>query len=112
MTTTIEAATPLLSPSSPMLARAQESVDSLKARAESDPANWYLRRELAEAMLEAGDRAGGIKELEAAMSGAERAGNLDLASALAEEIARLEPEACDISRNASNTRFARTTAFG
>jgi tetratricopeptide (TPR) repeat protein len=44
-------------------------------------------------MLEAGDRAGGIKELEAAMSGAERAGNLDLASALAEEIARLEPEA-------------------
>jgi len=87
----IEAATPLLSRHSMFLA--QESVDSIKARVDSDPANWYLRRELAEAMLEAGDRAGGIKELEAAMSGAERAGNLDLASALAEEIARLEPEA-------------------
>ena len=87
----IEAGTPLLSRHSMLIA--QESVDSLKARAESDSANWYLRRELAEAMLEAGDRAGGIKELEAAMSGAERAGNLDLASALAEEIARLEPEA-------------------
>ncbi len=87
----IEAATPLLSRHSTFLA--QESVESIRARVDSDPANWYLRRELAEAMLEAGDRAGGIKELEAAMSGAERAGNLDLASALAEEIARLEPEA-------------------
>ena len=43
-------------------------------------------------MLEAGDRDGGIRELETAMAGAERAGNLDLASSLAEEIARLEPE--------------------
>jgi tetratricopeptide (TPR) repeat protein len=87
----IDAATPLLSRHSMMIA--QESVDSLRARVEADPANWYLRRDLAEAMLEAGDRAGGIKELESAMTGAERAGNLELASALAEEIARLEPEA-------------------
>src|SRR4029079_13944630 len=86
----IDAATPMLSRHSMMIA--QESVHSLRARVESDPANWYLRRDLAEAMLEAGDRAGGIKELESAMSGAERAGNLELASALAEEIARLEPE--------------------
>ncbi len=35
---------------------------------------------------------GGIRELERAMTGAERAGELDLASSLAEEIARLEPE--------------------
>jgi tetratricopeptide (TPR) repeat protein len=51
-----------------------------------------LRRELAEAMLESGDREGGVRELEAAMMGAERANELDLASSLAEEIARLAPE--------------------
>jgi tetratricopeptide (TPR) repeat protein len=87
----IEAGTPLLSRHSMMVA--QQSVDSLRVRVDADPANWDLRRGLAEAMLEAGDRAGGIKELETAMTGAERAGNLELASALAEEIARLEPEA-------------------
>jgi tetratricopeptide (TPR) repeat protein len=87
----IEAGTPLLSRHSMMVA--QESVDSLRTRVDADPTNWDLRRGLAEAMLEAGDRAGGIKELETAMTGAERAGNLELASALAEEIARLEPEA-------------------
>jgi tetratricopeptide (TPR) repeat protein len=43
-------------------------------------------------MLESGDREGGIRELEAAMMGAERANELDLASSLAEEIARLAPD--------------------
>ncbi len=43
-------------------------------------------------MLDAGDRDGGIRELETAMSGAEQGANLDLASALAEEIARIEPD--------------------
>ncbi len=71
---------------------AQDTVDRLTARVEADPENWQLRRDLAEAMLEAGDRAGGIRELETAMGGAERAGKLELASTLAEEIARLEPE--------------------
>jgi len=71
---------------------AQDTVDRLAARVDADSENWQLRRDLAEAMLEAGDRAGGIRELETAMSGAERAGKLELASTLAEEIARLEPE--------------------
>ena len=35
---------------------------------------------------------GGIQELERAMSGAEHAGKLDLASSIAEEVARIEPE--------------------
>jgi len=43
-------------------------------------------------MLDAGHRDAGISELEAAMSGAERSGDLELASAVAEEISRLEPE--------------------
>jgi tetratricopeptide (TPR) repeat protein len=71
---------------------AQSAVDRLSARVEAEPENWQLRRDLAEAMLEAGDRSGGIRELETAMTGAERAGKLELASTLAEEIARLEPD--------------------
>ncbi len=71
---------------------AAHSVELLKASVERDPDNWALRRELGEAMLDAGDRDGGIRELEITMSGAERGGDLDLASSLAEEIARLEPE--------------------
>lgn len=71
---------------------ALQSVEILQASVEGEPENWGLRRELAEAMLEAGDRDGGIRELETAMSGAEHAGDLDLASSLAEEVARLEPD--------------------
>jgi tetratricopeptide (TPR) repeat protein len=71
---------------------AVESMEILKASVEGEPANWPLRRELGEAMLDAGERDAGIKELESAMTGAERAGDLDLASAIAEEVARLEPE--------------------
>src|SRR5438105_738636 len=71
---------------------AERSVEALHASVEADPDNWTLRRELAEAMLESGDREGGVRELEAAMMGAERANELDLASSLAEEIARLAPE--------------------
>jgi tetratricopeptide (TPR) repeat protein len=71
---------------------AERSVSVLQSSVEDDPENWPLRRELAEAMLESGDREGGVKELEAAMMGAERANELDLASSLAEEIARLAPD--------------------
>jgi len=71
---------------------AERSVETLQASVEADPENWSLRRELAEKMLESGDREGGIRELEAAMMGAERANELDLASSLAEEIARMAPE--------------------
>jgi tetratricopeptide (TPR) repeat protein len=72
---------------------AAHSVELLRASVDESPEDWGLRRSLAEAMLEAGDREGGIQELETAMAGAERRGELDLASSLAEEIARIEPEA-------------------
>ena len=71
---------------------AERSVEMLQADLDSDPDNWLRRRELAEAMLESGDREGGVRELEAAMMGAERANELDLASSIAEEIARLAPD--------------------
>jgi len=72
---------------------AAHSVERLKASVEQAPDDWGLRRALGEAMLEAGDRENGIRELESTMIGAERGGDLDLASSLAEEIARIEPEA-------------------
>ncbi|HEU4786681.1 MAG TPA: tetratricopeptide repeat protein, partial [Gemmatimonadaceae bacterium] len=71
---------------------AAHSVELLRARIEESPNDWRLRRDLAEAMLEAGERHEGIRELESAMSGAERSGDLELAASIAEEIARLEPD--------------------
>jgi tetratricopeptide (TPR) repeat protein len=71
---------------------AAHSVEVLRARVAEAPNDWRLRRDLAELMLAAGERADGIRELEAAMAGAERTGDLELAAAIAEEIARLEPD--------------------
>jgi tetratricopeptide (TPR) repeat protein len=71
---------------------ALHTVELLQASVATDPENWSLRREFAEAMFEAGDRDSGLRELEIAMFGAEQTGNLDLASSMAEEIARLEPD--------------------
>jgi tetratricopeptide (TPR) repeat protein len=71
---------------------AAHSVELLRARVEESPDDWRLRRDLGEAMLEAGERHDGIRELESAMSGAERSGDLELAASIAEEIARLEPD--------------------
>ena len=71
---------------------AAHSVELLRARIDGSPNDWRLRRDLAEAMLEAGERNEGIRELESAMSGAERSGDLELAASIAEEIARLEPD--------------------
>jgi tetratricopeptide (TPR) repeat protein len=71
---------------------AVKSVETLLTAVQAAPEDWILRRDLGEAMLDAGDRAGGIRELECAMAGAERDGKLDLASSIAEEVARIEPE--------------------
>ena len=83
-------------PPMPMNARpstlmAAKSVEMLQAVVEGDPDDWGSHRELAEAMLEAGNREGGLKELEAAMSGYERSGDLATAMSVADEIVRLEP---------------------
>ena len=70
---------------------AAQDVDLLQALAEADPDDNLLRRRLAEAMLESGDRAGGLRELEAAMVGFERNDDLSAASKLADEIVLLNP---------------------
>lgn len=86
-------ATPTRAVAHPSTMVAKHSVEVLQASADAEPENWQLRRQLAEAMLEAGDRERGINELETAMAGAERGSDLDLAMALADELARLEPDA-------------------
>src|SRR6185437_4413773 len=58
---------------------AVQAVEILRIDVESHPQNWGLRRQLAEAMLEAGDRSGGLQQLDVAMSGAEASGVLDFA---------------------------------
>ena len=77
--------------SRPATAIAAQSVELLQAMADGDPDDHGVRRRLAEAMLEAGDREGGLRELEAAMIGAERGEDLDSAASLADEIVRLNP---------------------
>ncbi len=58
------------------------------ARAASD---WGLHREYGEALLEAGERDSGLAELESALIGFERDGDLDNARSVAEEIIRVNP---------------------
>jgi tetratricopeptide (TPR) repeat protein len=70
---------------------AVQSVENLQSMADSAPDDNGLRRQLAEAMLESGDRDGGLRELEVAMVGFERADDLDAASSIADEMVRLVP---------------------
>jgi tetratricopeptide (TPR) repeat protein len=70
---------------------AAKAMHILQAAVAGAPEDWSLRRELAEAMLEAGDRAGGLHELEVAMNGAENSDDLELAMTLAEELGKLDP---------------------
>src|SRR5579863_1995415 len=67
------------------------SVDALFVRVEASPQDWGLRRQLAEALLDDGDREGGLRELEASMIGLERAQDLDGARSMADLIIRLNP---------------------
>ena len=70
---------------------AGHDVELLQALSETDPDDHTLRRRLAEAMLESGDREGGLRELERAMVGFERNDDLGAASKLADEIVLLNP---------------------
>jgi tetratricopeptide (TPR) repeat protein len=81
-------AAPVSRPSTLMAAK---SVEMLQAVVDGDPEEWGSHRELAEAMLEAGDRDGGVRELEIAMLGFERSGDLGTAMSVADEIVRVDP---------------------
>ena len=80
---------PLSRPSSVVLAN---SVDLLRDRTAAAPEDWGLRRQFAEALLDDGKRSEGTAELEVALAGYERDGDLDTAASIAEEIVRLAPD--------------------
>jgi tetratricopeptide (TPR) repeat protein len=63
----------------------------LRRRLELDPENYDLRRQLGEALLDTGDRDGGLQELELAMVGFELGGDLDRAQEVVDEILRVQP---------------------
>ncbi len=67
------------------------SVGMLRARLDDSPGDWALHREYAEALLDDGDRDSGLKELEAALVGLEKAGDLEGARSVADEIIHLNP---------------------
>ena len=67
------------------------SVDSLRDQVGEAPEDWGLRRQLAEALLDDGQKDEGVAELEVALAGFERDGDLDTAASIAEEIVRLAP---------------------
>ena len=70
---------------------APKSLDILQATVDGNPEDWGARRELAEALLEKGNREAGLRELETAMLGYERANDLTTAMSVADEIVRLDP---------------------
>jgi tetratricopeptide (TPR) repeat protein len=77
--------------SAPVAAPPLSRLEQLHLDVSQHPAAWDLHRQLAEALLEEGDRAGGITELEATMFGYEREGDLANASRSADELIRVEP---------------------
>lgn len=76
----------------------------LRSRLELDPENWELRRQLGEALLDTGDRDGGLYELELAMAGFELRGDTDLAQELVDVILKVSPGS--ISHHQKRVEFA------
>jgi tetratricopeptide (TPR) repeat protein len=70
---------------------APPSLHALRDQVNRQQSDWTLRRRYGEALLESGERDAGLAELEMAMIGYERGGDLDTASSIAEEIIRLNP---------------------
>jgi tetratricopeptide (TPR) repeat protein len=76
----------------PISAEARSAVvERLRDAVADDPGNWELHRQLGEALLEDGDREGGIDELEIAMVGFESTSDHASARAVADEILHLDP---------------------
>lgn len=67
------------------------SVPILRVRLEDEPENWALHRQYAEALLDDGERDEGLRELEAALVGFEKTGDLEGARSVADEVIRLNP---------------------
>jgi tetratricopeptide (TPR) repeat protein len=76
----------------------------LRGRLELDPENWDLRRQLGEALLDTGDRDGGLYELELAMVGFEMRGYTDRAQEVVDVILKVNP--ASISHHQKRVEYA------
>lgn len=76
----------------PRVVEARALVSALRELVEATPSDPWLRRRLAEALLETGERERGLRELDAAMQGVEQEGDLDAAREIAKEFLRLVPD--------------------
>ncbi|MDQ6888476.1 MAG: tetratricopeptide repeat protein [Gemmatimonadota bacterium] len=65
--------------------------ERLRGALAGDDQNWELHKELAEALLEEGERAAGVFELELAMDGFEGAGDVDASRSVVDELLRIDP---------------------
>ena len=68
-----------------------DSVALLSVKVEEEPANWPLRRQYAEALLDEGNRDEGLRQLEQTLVGLEKADDLESARSVADEVIRLNP---------------------
>lgn len=66
--------------------------DSLRAAVARFPKNWLLRRRLAEALFEAGERDAALHELETAQQGLLNDGEFGAASDIADELVHVSPD--------------------
>jgi tetratricopeptide (TPR) repeat protein len=87
----VSIATPVEVPR-PATLEAEHTVEMLRALVDEVPEDHFKRRQLGEALLESGHRDDGLRELETAMIGFERADELDAAASVADEIVRVDPE--------------------
>ena len=89
----------MITPSLPIAAVAAEAKlvatsrrDGLRAAVAKLPHDWFLRRRLAEALFEAGERDAGLAELEAAQQGLVAQGDLRAGADIADTLVQVAPE--------------------
>ncbi|QJR34857.1 tetratricopeptide repeat protein [Gemmatimonas groenlandica] len=89
----------MVTPSLPIAAVAAEATivassrrDALRAAVAKLPQDWLLRRRLAEALFEAGERDAGLAELEAAQQGLVAQGDLPAGADIADTLVQVAPE--------------------
>ncbi len=89
----------MVTPSLPIAAVAAEATlvatsrrDTLRAAVAKLPQDWLLRRRLAEALFEAGERDAGLAELDAALQGLVGQGDLHAGADIADTLVQVAPE--------------------
>ena len=89
----------MVTPSLPIAAVAAEATlmatsrrDALRTAVAKLPQDWLLRRRLAEALFEAGERDAGLAELDAALQGLVGQGDLHAGADIADALVRVAPE--------------------